>query len=66
MDSLIPLHEVRQRVGGLGQSTIYRLIQLGQFPKPLKLGVGQRVAWREADIQQWIADRISASATLSE
>ncbi|MGF6481981.1 helix-turn-helix transcriptional regulator [Paraburkholderia sp. JPY419] len=63
MDHLLALAEVRQCVGGLGQSTLYRLMQLGQFPKPVPLGVGNRVAWRESDVQQWIADRIAAALT---
>jgi prophage regulatory protein len=66
MDRLLAIDEVRQRVGNLGQSTLYRLVQLGQFPKPVPLGVGNRVAWREADVQQWVSERIAAAQALTE
>jgi prophage regulatory protein len=36
-----------------------------EFPKPIALG-GRLVAWDEADIQQWIADRIDASKQLNK
>lgn len=41
---------------GLGKSSIYRLIQLGKFPKPLKL-TDQSVGWLESEIDQWIDER---------
>ena len=43
-------------VTGLGRSTIYRMIPEGEFPKQIKLSRG-RVAWRTADIEQWIDER---------
>ena len=52
---LIRLPEVRRRVP-VGKSTIYEWIKRGIFPRPLNLG-GNIVAWREADIDQWIAER---------
>lgn len=41
---------------GLGRSSIYRLIQLGQFPKPVKL-TERSVGWLESEIDQWIDER---------
>lgn len=41
---------------GLGQSTIYRMIAAGTFPKPFELVPG-RVAWIESDIDAWLAER---------
>ncbi len=32
---------------------LYRLIKDGKFPRPVRLSVG-RVAFRQADIRQWI------------
>ncbi|MGF6984726.1 prophage regulatory protein [Paraburkholderia atlantica] len=66
MEHLLTLAEVRQHVGGLGQSTLYRLIQLGQFPRPIALGVGARVAWRQSEVERWIAERIAAAQAKDE
>ena len=37
-------------------STIYLLIKLGKFPKPVSLG-GRAVAWKESSINEWIDSR---------
>jgi prophage regulatory protein len=41
---------------GLGESTIYRMIAEGRFPKPFEI-VPKRNAWIESDIDDWIAER---------
>ena len=56
-DRLIRLHEVKLRTG-LGRSSIYRKMADGSFPQPLNIGE-RAVAWRESDIEQWIASRPS-------
>lgn len=33
-----------------------RLVEAGKFPKPVRIS-DQRVAWRESDINEWIASR---------
>lgn len=42
---------------------IYRLVDAGTFPKPIKLGadIGGRVAWLYSDILNWIEARRLAS-----
>jgi prophage regulatory protein len=45
------LPEVRSRVG-LSRSQIYRLIQDGSFPAPLKIG-SQVSVWPDGDIVRW-------------
>lgn len=45
----------------LGQSTIYRLIAKGDFPKPFPL-VGNRTAWLEEDIDAWLAEKAGRAA----
>ena len=55
-ERLIRLPEVLTMVG-LGRSSIYRQIAEGQFPKPVDLGGGRAVAWRQSDISAWIASR---------
>ena len=46
---------------GLSNSTIYRLIQMGQFPQPRRLTERTSV-WRLSEIKQWMADRESSAA----
>lgn len=41
---------------GLSNSTLYRYIQSGDFPPPIKLGV-RRVGWSEADLNDWLESR---------
>jgi prophage regulatory protein len=40
----------------LSRSTIYLMIQRGEFPPPIKIG-RRAVAWRESDIEAWISSR---------
>lgn len=46
---------------GLGRSTIYAKMAAGEFPAPVKLGE-RAVAWPEAVIAEWLANRPSARA----
>ena len=43
---------------GLSRSTIYMLMQNGQFPKPVRIG-GRAVAWPEADVEAWLNARLA-------
>lgn len=47
---------------GLGRSTIYAKVAAGDFPAPVKLGA-RAVAWPEAVVSEWLANRPSARAT---
>lgn len=40
----------------LSRSTIYLMIQRGEFPAPVKLG-RRAVAWRTEDVDDWIQRR---------
>lgn len=42
-----------QEMTGLSRVTIYRRIQEGSFPRPLKLGANS-VGWRESDVLDFI------------
>ncbi len=55
--------KVEARVG-LSRSTIYGAVNAGTFPRPIKLGP-QSVGWIEAEIEQWLRDRIAASRNAS-
>ncbi len=48
-------------ITGKSRPTIYRDIEAGTFPKPIKIGP-RAVAWPSSVIQKWIDDRIKAAA----
>lgn len=62
-EKFLRLLEVRSRVP-YSRSSLYRLIALGEFPAPFALGA-RAVAWREADIDDWIRARIESGQALS-
>ena len=44
----LSFREVQEKLGGRGRTTIYRDIESGRLPKPLKFG--SRLYWIEADV----------------
>lgn len=44
---------------GLGKTSVYDLLNAGNFPKSVPISE-RSVAWVEAEVQQWIDDRIAA------
>ncbi|HFT1527979.1 TPA: helix-turn-helix transcriptional regulator [Providencia stuartii] len=44
---------------GLTDKWFYKLIQEGEFPKPIKLGRSSR--WLKSEVEQWLNERITAS-----
>ena len=54
-DRLLRRQEVEQLVG-LSRSSIYRLMQIGRFPLPLKIGPSA-VRWKESELTTWIETR---------
>ena len=57
--TILRMPEVVRRTG-LSNSTIYLMIQRGEFPKPAKI-TRHASGWPESVIDQWIEDRIKAS-----
>ncbi|MBE8598162.1 helix-turn-helix transcriptional regulator [Xenorhabdus sp. BG5] len=57
--SLLRLPEVQRRTG-YSKAWIYKLISDGAFPKQVKIGP-RSVAFIEAEIDNWIAQRIAES-----
>jgi prophage regulatory protein len=49
---------------GKSRTAIYRDIQAGIFPAPIRIGA-RSVAWDSTAIENWQAARIAASATAS-
>lgn len=58
LDTLLRRPEVEARTG-LARSTIYAAMSAGTFPRPVKIGA-RAVAWRSADIAQWLESRETA------
>jgi prophage regulatory protein len=56
---ILRLPEVSQATG-LSRSTIYRLVQAGNFPPSLKLTT-RTIGWYSTDIETWIAARAAVS-----
>lgn len=57
--ALLTIREVRGRIG-LSQTTIYRLVAAGQFPKPYR--VLSRSLWRSDEVTAWIEAKTSPKA----
>ncbi len=57
---ILRLPQVKTQTG-LSRSFIYQRIADGSFPKQFSLGGGRAVGWLEADIQNWIKQRIADS-----
>ena len=41
---------------GLRRASIYNMMKANRFPKPVRIGE-RAVAWREADLVNWLAER---------
>jgi len=54
-ETLLRRRAVEARTG-LSRSGIYRAMSLGDFPLPVQLAA-QTVAWKESDVNAWIASR---------
>lgn len=52
-DCFLRMCEVRQKTG-LSKSAIYRAIDVGEFPQPVKIGK-KSIAWRKSVINAWMA-----------
>lgn len=57
--ALLRRHQV-EGLTGLSRSTIYRLANQGEFPRPVRLGQ-RSVAWRESEVRAWIDARQPAN-----
>ena len=56
---ILRLPEVMARTG-LSRSTIYVRLAEGRFPRPVALG-GRAVGWIEAEVDEWVRERIAES-----
>jgi predicted DNA-binding transcriptional regulator AlpA len=54
--------EVRKRLGGIGKSTLRRMVVRGVFPPPVQVTelISGAQGWRESDVDAFIASRPNA------
>ena len=57
-DRLLRRQQVEE-IAGIKRSSIYRLMDDGEFPRPVKVGP-VAVRWRESDIKAWLDSRPDA------
>ncbi len=60
MHTILRLPEVKKRTG-LSRSTIYARISRGTFPQAGECLGARAVGWIEAEIEEWLEQRIEAS-----
>lgn len=46
-----------EELTGAKKSSLYNWVKAGTFPAPVRLAGARAVAWRESDIDRWIATR---------
>ena len=61
-DRLLRRREV-EWITGMSRASIYRQMQEGDFPRPVKVG-STAVRWKESDIAAWIESRPVATSEL--
>ena len=57
-EPLVDMKEIT-KLTGLTDKWFYKLIQNGQFPKPIKLGRSSR--WLRSEVEAWLQERIVES-----
>ena len=61
---LIPRREV-QNMTSLSASAIYRLMQSGLFPRPIRISP-MRVAWLHGEVRGWIEQQVAEQRACEE
>lgn len=52
-----------EEMTGLSRSTLYRMMDRGEFPRPAR--IGQRVVgWRQSTVSQWLDMRSDSRSSL--
>ena len=54
-DRLLRRRQVED-ITGMSRSTIYKMMQSGEFPRPVRIGPAA-VRWRTSDITAWMESR---------
>ena len=53
-----------EKITGVSRSSIYRLMQESDFPRPVRIGPGA-VRWKASDINAWMESRPVARSEFS-
>ena len=53
------------RLTSLSRRTVYRLMEAGDFPRPVQISPG-RVAWRTEDVEAWCLERRQGENPMSK
>ena len=61
-DRLLRRRQV-EKITGMKRSTVYRRMQEGDFPRPVKIGPAA-VRWRESEVDAWVESRPKAMGDL--
>jgi predicted DNA-binding transcriptional regulator AlpA len=56
--NLLSFTDLQSKLGGRSRSSVYRDIEIGRLPKPIKFG--SRLYWNEADIDTAIKKQVAA------
>ena len=62
-DRLLRRRDV-ERMTSMSRSSIYRLMQEGEFPRPVRVGPAT-VRWKASDIMNWMESRPVAKSEFS-
>jgi prophage regulatory protein len=54
----LSFRDLQAKLGGRGRTTIYRDVDMGRLPKPVK--IGSRLYWNEADIDNTLQAHLNA------
>ncbi len=53
----LSFRDLQTKLGGRGRTTIYRDVELGRLPRPMK--IGSRLYWNEADVDAAITEHVN-------
>ena len=59
MTKFLRMPAVLERTG-LSRSTVYDMMDRGEFPRPVKIGV-RAIAWPIERVDQWMAEKAEAA-----
>ncbi|MGD9949326.1 MAG: helix-turn-helix transcriptional regulator [Desulfobulbus sp.] len=60
-ERFLRLGDVLERTA-LSRSTVYKKIQEGDFPPPVKVGL-RASRWKETSVNQWINEKVNQTGT---
>ena len=60
-DRVLRVPEVRQILGGIGSTTLWRWVRESNFPQPISLGA-KVAGWRLSTVNAWLDSRTPAGA----